>query len=99
MTQRRRLPAGPAVVGIVNVTPDSFSDGGLHLEPERAIEAALRMIEDGAAALDIGAESTRPGAAEIPAAEQWARLRPVLHAARHATRTTHTTVRTDAGLS
>ena len=77
MTVRRRLPPGPAVVGIVNVTPDSFSDGALRA-PSEAVEQGLRLLADGAAALDVGAESTRPGAAEVPPDEEWSRLAPVL---------------------
>lgn len=84
MSRPRPLPEGPAVVGIVNLTPDSFSDGGRLASPEAARDRALGMIEDGAAALDLGAESTRPGAAEVPAAEQLARLAPVLRLLRDA---------------
>ncbi len=51
----------PAVMGILNVTPDSFSDGGLWLKPEEAAEHALEMVDSGADLLDLGAESTRPG--------------------------------------
>jgi dihydropteroate synthase len=70
--------AGPSVMGIINVTPDSFSDGGRHFDPAVAIASGLKMISDGAAILDIGGESTRPGAARLdPAAEQ-ARILPVL---------------------
>lgn len=65
-------------MGIVNVTPDSFSDGGLSLDPVRAIELALDMESAGADIVDIGAESTRPGAVAIDATEEWRRLRPVL---------------------
>lgn len=70
----------PAVMGILNVTPDSFSDGGQFNAPERAIEHARRMIAEGADIIDIGAESTRPytGAAPVSADEELARLRPVL---------------------
>lgn len=81
-SSRRRLPPGPAVVGIVNVTPDSFSDGGRFTDPGQALDHALALIDEGAAALDLGAESTRPGAAEVPASVQWARLGPVLEALR-----------------
>ena len=56
----------PLVMGIVNVTPDSFSDGGRWLDPERAIEHALALREAGAEILDVGGESTRPGAAPLP---------------------------------
>jgi dihydropteroate synthase len=72
------LTAGPVVAGVLNVTPDSFSDGGSFLDPGRALERAAAMIEEGADLIDIGAESTRPGAAEIDASEELARLRPVL---------------------
>jgi dihydropteroate synthase len=68
----------PAVVGIVNVTPDSFSDGGVHLAAPRAIEAARRMILDGAALVDVGGESTRPGAEPVGIAEELRRVLPVL---------------------
>lgn len=66
------------LVGIVNVTPDSFSDGGAALDPARAVEAIEHLIADGADVIDIGAESTRPGATPITHAEEWARLEPVL---------------------
>ena len=65
-------------MGIVNVTPDSFADGGLRLDPARAVADALTMEADGADILDIGGESTRPGAEPLPAREEFARLRPVL---------------------
>ena len=55
------LGAGPAVMGVLNVTPDSFSDGGLYLDRERAVSRALAMLEEGAAIVDVGGESTRPG--------------------------------------
>ena len=76
----RRLDLGvrTLVMGIVNVTPDSFSDGGRCLEPAHAIEHALSMEADGADILDIGGESTRPGAHVLPAAEELARVIPVL---------------------
>ena len=73
-----KTPAAPAVMGIVNVTPDSFSDGGRAAAPEAAVAIARRHLADGAAIVDIGAESTRPGAAEIPLEEEWTRLAPVL---------------------
>jgi dihydropteroate synthase len=66
------------VMGVVNVTPDSFSDGGVHFKPEDAIAGALRMAAEGADILDVGAESTRPGYAPISAGEEWARVRLVL---------------------
>jgi len=74
--------AGPAVMGVVNVTPDSFSDGGVHFDRGRAVEAALRMLEQGAAIVDVGGESTRPSsygeARELPAAEEIGRVVPVI---------------------
>jgi dihydropteroate synthase len=70
------------VMGVLNVTPDSFSDGGKFFSLPRAVEAALAMQRAGADILDIGAESTRPGSAGISAAEELARLLPVLEALR-----------------
>jgi dihydropteroate synthase len=69
-----------AVMGVVNVTPDSFSDGGLHLDPDAAIAHGLQLIADGADIVDVGGESTRPGAQRIDAAEEIARVRPVVAA-------------------
>jgi len=66
------------VMGILNVTPDSFSDGGRFFDPASAVARALRMVAEGADVIDVGAESTRPGSDRIPAAEQIARLEPVL---------------------
>ncbi len=74
----------PVVVGILNATPDSFSDGGQHLDPRRAAEAAQAMVAAGARMLDLGAESTRPGAPPVPANEELRRLLPVLRAVRAA---------------
>jgi dihydropteroate synthase len=68
----------PAVMGVLNVTPDSFSDGGRFLQPDAAIERARRLVAEGAAIVDIGAESTRPGAAPVSADEELRRLQPVL---------------------
>jgi dihydropteroate synthase len=68
----------PSVMGVVNVTPDSFSDGGVHLDPEIAVAAARRMVEEGAAIVDIGGESTRPGSAGVSAQEELRRVVPVL---------------------
>ncbi len=70
------------VMGVLNVTPDSFSDGGKFFTLRRAVKAALAMQRAGADLLDIGAESTRPGSSGISAAEELARLLPVLHALR-----------------
>jgi dihydropteroate synthase len=66
------------VMGIVNITPDSFSDGGRFYAPEAAVANARRLLAEGADLLDLGAESTRPGAPPVPADEQWLRLSPVL---------------------
>ena len=66
------------VMGIVNVTPDSFSDGGKFNTPEEAIRRAKNLIEEGAAIIDIGGESTRPGATPLKWDEEWARVEPVL---------------------
>ena len=69
-------------MGIVNVTPDSFADGGAHLDPDRAIAHALQLEADGADILDIGGESTRPGAEPLPADDEWRRVGPVLEGLR-----------------
>ena len=66
------------LMGVLNLTPDSFSDGGKYSEPDRAFARAVEMEEQGADIIDIGAESTRPGSARIPAAEELRRLVPVL---------------------
>ncbi|GAC1636867.1 MAG: dihydropteroate synthase [Candidatus Acidiferrum sp.] len=86
---RLKLPKGEfvlgrktLVMGVLNVTPDSFSDGGKYFGVKRAVEHALAMERDGADILDIGAESTRPGSEGISAAEELARLLPVLEALR-----------------
>ncbi|MEW6631665.1 MAG: dihydropteroate synthase [Pseudomonadota bacterium] len=78
----RFLDLGPkaVVMGILNVTPDSFSDGGLFIAPEKAIAQARRMVEEGAAIIDVGGESTRPGFAPITAEEEQARVLPVIEA-------------------
>ncbi|MRR13709.1 dihydropteroate synthase, partial [bacterium] len=68
----------PVVMGIVNVTPDSFSDGGLHNAPADAVAYGLRLFGQGAEILDVGGESTRPGARGISASEELARVRPVV---------------------
>ena len=70
--------ARPVVLGILNVTPDSFSDGAKWLDPGAAVDHALQMLDEGADLVDIGAESTRPGAAVIAVEEEWARLESVL---------------------
>ncbi len=68
------------VMGILNVTPDSFSDGGNFFDAGRAVEQALTMLDEGAAIIDLGGESTRPGAAPVPADEEIRRVVPVLEA-------------------
>ena len=78
----RPLVMGPLVMGIVNVTPDSFSDGGRHATREAALGHALQLIDQGADALDIGGESTRPGAAPVGEDEEIARTMPVVAALR-----------------
>jgi dihydropteroate synthase len=75
----RSLP-GAAIAGIVNVTPDSFSDGGRFLDPAAAIAHGRRLADDGADLLDVGGESTRPGAAPVPEAEEARRVLPVIAA-------------------
>lgn len=72
------LGARTLVMGIVNVTPDSFADGGLRLDPGRAIDDALALEAEGADLIDVGGESTRPGADPLPAAEELARVLPVV---------------------
>jgi dihydropteroate synthase len=74
-----------ALMAIINVTPDSFSDGGLHETTEAAVAHALQCVEDGAEILDIGGESTRPGAAAISPEEELARVLPVIQALRDRT--------------
>ena len=68
----------PSVMGVVNVTPDSFSDGGNHLRVDAAVGAARRMVEDGAALVDVGGESTRPGSEGVSLDEELRRVVPVL---------------------
>ncbi|MBI4913276.1 MAG: dihydropteroate synthase [Acidobacteria bacterium] len=72
------LQGGPLFIGILNLTPDSFSDGGRFLGPEAALAQARRLVAGGAGLLDLGAESTRPGALPVSEAEEWARLAPGL---------------------
>ncbi|BCI67065.1 dihydropteroate synthase [Acetobacter aceti] len=72
------LPSGPVVMGILNVTPDSFSDGGRYVDTAVAVAHAEKLIHDGARILDIGAESTRPGSVPVSVEEEWVRLEPLL---------------------
>jgi dihydropteroate synthase len=75
---RPLLLDAPRIMAIVNVTPDSFSDGGRHAHVDDAVAHALRMVEEGADILDVGGESTRPGAAEVSEADELARVIPVI---------------------
>src|SRR5512133_2621392 len=75
----QRFPR-PSVMGVVNVTPDSFSDGGVNLEPRAAVASAQRLRAEGAALVDVGGESTRPGSAGVDADEELRRVVPVLEA-------------------
>ena len=70
----------PLVMGVLNVTPDSFSDGGLYLDPQRALERGLVMVAEGADLIDVGGESSRPGAEPVSAAEECRRVVPVIEA-------------------
>ena len=70
----------PVVMGVLNVTPDSFSDGGLFLDPEEAVRHARRMVAEGATIIDVGGESTRPGADPVDVADEIDRVLPVIRA-------------------
>ena len=76
--------SGPVVMGILNLTPDSFYDGGKYQVPQEAMMRAEQMLEEGAAILDLGAVSTRPGSTQPTVEEEWERLRPVLEEVRGA---------------
>lgn len=78
-----KLP-GPLIMGILNVTPDSFSDGGLFLDPDVATREALRMVDEGADLIDVGGESTRPGADPVDGSEQIRRVVPAIERLRDA---------------
>ncbi len=84
--ERRPLPApgGTHVMGVLNLTPDSFSDGGRFAGPDEAVAVGVQLAAEGAAVLDVGAVSSRPGAAPVSAEAEWARLAPVLAALRAA---------------
>ncbi|MGE0044462.1 MAG: dihydropteroate synthase [Hyphomonadaceae bacterium] len=77
-----KIDGGPWIMGILNVTPDSFSDGGRFADAAQASDEALLMLEDGADLIDVGGESTRPGAAPVTDAEEIARVVPVIKAIR-----------------
>ena len=72
-------------MGIVNVTPDSFSDGGVYFDPRKAVERGLELVADGADIVDVGGESTRPGSRPVPAAEEIGRILPVIEGLRQQT--------------
>ena len=78
--ERRFDLSRPLVMGILNVTPDSFSDGGLFADPGRALRRGLEMVSEGAAIVDVGGESTRPGAEAVPEEEELRRVVPVVEA-------------------
>ncbi|HEV8660810.1 MAG TPA: dihydropteroate synthase [Thermoanaerobaculia bacterium] len=80
--RRLALTRAPLVMGVLNVTPDSFSDGGVHFDQSKAVHAAIQMEEDGAAIVDIGGESTRPGAEPVSADEEISRVVPVIEQVR-----------------
>ena len=73
-----QLGSRPRIASILNCTPDSFSDGGRYAEPADAVRAALKMVSDGADLIDVGGESTRPGAHPVPAGEELRRVLPVI---------------------
>jgi dihydropteroate synthase len=80
-----RWPRPPLVLGVINVTPDSFSDGGQFQSPLAAIAAARQLVEEGADLIDIGGESTRPGAIPVPEQEEIERVVPIIRALRQVT--------------
>lgn len=77
-THQTTLNLTPEWVGILNITPDSFSDGGLYLDPQHATRQAHQLVQDGATVLDMGAESMRPGASPLNPNQEWERLHPIL---------------------
>jgi hypothetical protein len=81
-----RPPEPPRLAGVLNVTPDSFSDGGRYLDPQAAVERGLTLVDEGADLIDVGGESTRPGARAVPAAEERQRVVPVIAALAERTR-------------
>jgi dihydropteroate synthase len=83
-TRKLELGRRTLLMGIVNVTPDSFSDGGLHLEAARAVEHALQLLDDGADIVDVGGESTRPGAVAVGAEQELERILPVIEGVKRA---------------
>ena len=77
-TKRLSFGSRPVIMGIVNVTPDSFSDGGKFFDPQTAVEHGLQLVQDGAGILDIGGESTRPYSDSVPVRDELARVIPVI---------------------
>ncbi len=77
-TQTIALPARPLIMGILNITPDSFSDGGEFFTPEQAVDHFFRLVDEGAEIIDLGGESSRPGAEPVDIGEEWRRIGPVL---------------------
>ncbi len=92
----RLMPKRPKIMGIVNITPDSFSDGGLYNQTDSAFKRIEALIEHGADIIDIGAESTRKNAIALSDEEEWARLYPILQQinSRYSTRHFHISVDT-----
>ena len=83
-----RLGERTLIMGALNVTPDSFSDGGLYLDPERAVEHGLELVRQGADWIDVGGESTRPGSRPVSAEEELRRVLPVIQSLRRKLRST-----------
>ena len=83
-TRKLELGRRTLLMGIVNVTPDSFSDGGLYWGAARAVEHALRLLDEGAEMVDVGGESTRPGAAAVAAEQELERVLPVIEGVKRA---------------
>ena len=77
---RQMILSRTHVMGVVNVTPDSFSDGGKYFDQEAAVKHALRLVEEGADIVDVGGESTRPGAGSVSVEEEWRRVEPIIKA-------------------
>ncbi|MCA9373560.1 dihydropteroate synthase [Candidatus Peregrinibacteria bacterium] len=84
-TLQNKLDKGPLVMGILNVTPDSFSDGGKFMDVDNAVDRALQMVEEGADIIDIGGESTGPGSNDVDVKEELERVIPVFEKLRHKT--------------
>jgi len=78
--ERHPVPSRPLIMGIVNVTPDSFSDGGSHFDAQAAIDFGRQLVDEGADILDVGGESTRPGSHRVAPGEQWERIGAVVRA-------------------